>query len=233
MFFATVMTQLLARTTTLLDSRHSLKMNKEVYIRAIFPIGFFFSLSLIFGNKAYLYLSVAFIQMLKVAAPSSNLKTPHLTSIQATNPVVVLLITWSLKIKPFDAKTLMNVSFIVLGVIIASYGEIKFVLAGFLCQVAATGFEATRLVLIEKLLSSFKMDPIVSMYYYAPICTLMNLAASLYFEVPDMTMSSIWKVGVGNLIANAMVAFLLNVSLVLLVPTFPLPKIIIIGYTYG
>lgn len=60
------MTQLLAHTTTLLDSRHSLKMNKEVYIRAIFPIGFFFSLSLIFGNKAYLYLSVAFIQMLKV-----------------------------------------------------------------------------------------------------------------------------------------------------------------------
>lgn len=67
MFFATVMTQLLAHTTTLLDSRHSLKMNKEVYIRAIFPIGFFFSLSLIFGNKAYLYLSVAFIQMLKVS----------------------------------------------------------------------------------------------------------------------------------------------------------------------
>ncbi|TID27030.1 hypothetical protein E6O75_ATG01523 [Venturia nashicola] len=200
MFFATVMTQLLAHTTTLLDSRHSLKMNKEVYIRAIFPIGFFFSLSLIFGNKAYLYLSVAFIQMLK-----------------ATNPVVVLVITWSLKIKPFDAKTLFNVSFIVLGVIIASFGEIKFVLAGFLCQVAATGFEATRLVLIEKLLSSFKMDPIVSMYYYAPICTLMNLAASMWFEVPDMSMNDIWKVGVPNLVANAMVAFLLNVSLVLLI----------------
>jgi hypothetical protein len=50
----------------MLDSRHKLNMNKDVYMKAIFPIGFFFSLSLIFGNKAYLYLSVAFIQMLKV-----------------------------------------------------------------------------------------------------------------------------------------------------------------------
>jgi hypothetical protein len=66
MVFATLATQLLARTTTMLDSRHKLNMNKDIYMKAIFPIGFFFSLSLIFGNKAYLYLSVAFIQMLKV-----------------------------------------------------------------------------------------------------------------------------------------------------------------------
>lgn len=39
--------------------------------RAIVPIGIFFSLSLIFGNLVYLYLSVSFIQMLKVCYPSS------------------------------------------------------------------------------------------------------------------------------------------------------------------
>jgi hypothetical protein len=54
----------------MLDSRHKLNMNRDVYMKAIFPIGFFFSLSLIFGNKAYLYLSVAFIQMLKVRRSS-------------------------------------------------------------------------------------------------------------------------------------------------------------------
>jgi hypothetical protein len=64
--FATFMTQILARTTTLLDSRKTVKMTGRVYVRAVLPIGFFFSLSLICGNKAYLYLSVAFIQMLKV-----------------------------------------------------------------------------------------------------------------------------------------------------------------------
>lgn len=66
MVFATFMTQVLARTTTLLDGRKTVKMTGRVYLRAILPIGFFFSLSLICGNKAYLYLSVAFIQMLKV-----------------------------------------------------------------------------------------------------------------------------------------------------------------------
>ena len=60
------MTQLLARYTTLLDGRKTVKMTGRVYLRAIVPIGFFFSLSLICGNLTYLYLSVAFIQMLKV-----------------------------------------------------------------------------------------------------------------------------------------------------------------------
>lgn len=64
--FATIMTQILAHYTTLLDGRKTVKMTSEVYLRAIVPIGFFFSLSLICGNLTYLYLSVAFIQMLKV-----------------------------------------------------------------------------------------------------------------------------------------------------------------------
>lgn len=68
MGFATFMTQVLARTTTLLDGRKTVKMTGRVYIRAILPIGFFFSLSLICGNQVYLYLSVSFIQMLKVSA---------------------------------------------------------------------------------------------------------------------------------------------------------------------
>jgi len=64
--FATVMTQLMARFSTLLDSRKKVPMTGRVYLRAIVPIGAFFSLSLIFSNAAYLFLSVAFIQMLKV-----------------------------------------------------------------------------------------------------------------------------------------------------------------------
>lgn len=60
------MTQVMARTTNLLDGRKTVKMTGKVYLRAIVPIGAFFSLSLICGNLTYLYLSVAFIQMLKV-----------------------------------------------------------------------------------------------------------------------------------------------------------------------
>ena len=65
--FATLMTQIMARTTTMLDGRKTVKMTGRIYLRAIVPIGAAFSLSLICGNSAYLSLSVAFIQMLKVS----------------------------------------------------------------------------------------------------------------------------------------------------------------------
>ncbi len=64
--FATVMTQLMARFTTILDERKKVKMTGRVYLRAIVPIGAAFSMSLICGNLTYLYLSVSFIQMIKV-----------------------------------------------------------------------------------------------------------------------------------------------------------------------
>jgi hypothetical protein len=60
------MTQGLARFTSVLDSRKKVPMTGKVYLRAIVPIGVMFSLSLICGNVTYLYLSVSFIQMLKV-----------------------------------------------------------------------------------------------------------------------------------------------------------------------
>jgi len=200
--FATLMTQILARTTTMLDGRKKVKMTGRVYLRAIVPIGTFFSLSLICGNKTYLYLSVAFIQMLK-----------------ATTPVAVLFATWSMGISPPDLKLLFKVSFIVIGVVIATFGEIRFVMTGFLYQLGGIAFEAIRLVMVQRLLSSaeHKMDPLVSLYYFAPVCALMNGVTSLFLEVPSLTMQQIYDVGLIKLLANAMVAFLLNVSVVFLI----------------
>lgn len=46
-------------------------MTRDMFIRSILPIGLLFSGSLILSNTAYLYLSVSYIQMLKVSpAPS-------------------------------------------------------------------------------------------------------------------------------------------------------------------
>lgn len=65
--FATIGTRVLARTTHLLDSVHTTTLSKDTYIRSILPIAVLFCGSLILSNKAYLYLSVSFIQMLKVS----------------------------------------------------------------------------------------------------------------------------------------------------------------------
>ncbi|KAI9728588.1 MAG: hypothetical protein M1834_007616 [Cirrosporium novae-zelandiae] len=200
--FASFLTQVLARTTTLLDGRKTVKMTPRVYIRAIVPIGFLFSLSLMCGNKAYLYLSVAFIQMLK-----------------ATVIVAVLFATWGFGVAEPNLKTLGNVSIIVVGIIIASYGEVQFNLIGFMYQAGGIVFEAIRLVMVQRLLSSaeYKMDPLVSLYYFAPVCALMNGLTALATEVPTMTMDDIYHVGFPILLANAMIAFMLNVSAVFLI----------------
>ena len=64
LIFATVVTQILARTT---DMMKDVSMSKDEFIKGVLPIGVFFSLSLVFSNYTYLYLSVSFIQMLKVS----------------------------------------------------------------------------------------------------------------------------------------------------------------------
>jgi len=80
-------------------------------------------------------------------------------------------------------------------------------------------FEALRLVMVQRLLSSadFKMDPLVSLYYFAPACATINGTFTLVMELPRMTMQDIYGVGILTLFANAFVAFLLNVSVVFLV----------------
>lgn len=202
LLFATIITQIMARWTTLLDSRRSVKMTPDVYMRAVVPIGVFFSLSLICGNIAYLYLSVAFIQMLK-----------------ATMPMAVLLAGWSLGVTQFNSRQFLNVSVIVGGVIIASIGEINFVLIGFVIQIAGLMFEALRLTMVQRLLSSadFKMDPLVSLYYFAPVCAAFNGVIALLWEVPKISMGEIYHVGLFTFFLNGLCAFMLNVSLVLLV----------------
>lgn len=120
-------------------------------------------------------------------------------------------------------KTLGNVAIIVLGVVIASFGEIKFEFWGFVFQIGGIVTEALRLVLVQRLLSSadFKMDPLVSLYYYAPACAATNVVFTLFVEGPRITMNDIYSIGPVVLLANAMVAFLLNVSSVLLVRSSP------------
>lgn len=67
MTFATLVTQILARTTGLLDGRHNVKISWKTYVLAVVPIGIAYSGSMVCSNIAYLYLNIPLIQMLKVS----------------------------------------------------------------------------------------------------------------------------------------------------------------------
>ena len=133
-------TRILQRTTHLLDGVKDVPMTKDMFLRSILPIGILFSASLITSNSAYLYLSVAYIQMLKVMplfnAAISRLKAD---TMQAFVPVAILLISWTFRIKEPNMRLGVIVFMISSGVALASHGELHFNLIGFLMQAAAVG----------------------------------------------------------------------------------------------
>lgn len=173
-----------------------------MYIRTILPIGILYSSSLVFSNVVYLYLSVAFIQMLK-----------------STGPVCVLIASWIWGVAQPNSTTLLNIMLIVFGVGLASLGEIEFSWLGFIFQMCGTISEAVRLVMIQVMLSSegLRMDPLVGLYYYAPVCTVMNFVVVIFSEGPKFQWEDVTKAGYGMLFLNAFVAFILNVVSVFLV----------------
>jgi hypothetical protein len=197
--FAAIGTRVLQRTTRLLDGVKDVHLSRETFIRSILPIGLLFSGSLILSNTAYLYLSVSYIQMLK-----------------AFTPVAILIISWTFKIQEPNQRLGVIVLTISTGVALASHGELKFNLIGFLTQAAAVAFEAARLVMIQILLHGLKMDPLVSLHYYAPVCALINLAVLPFTEGLE-PFYELARIGPMILISNAAVAFLLNVAAVFLV----------------
>ncbi|KAL1744887.1 triose-phosphate transporter family-domain-containing protein [Schizophyllum fasciatum] len=199
LFFAAISTRVLARTTNLMSSLKDVHISQQTFFRSILPIGVLFSGSLILSNTAYLYLSVSYIQMLK-----------------AFNPVAILLISWAFRISDPNKRLALIVLMISAGVALASGGELRFNLFGFIVQALAVVFESSRLVMIQILLQGLKMDPLVSLHYYAPVCAALNLLA-LPFTEGMAPFLALQEVGLPILLSNAAIAFALNVAAVFLV----------------
>ncbi|GAA5984426.1 hypothetical protein JCM5350_003357 [Sporobolomyces pararoseus] len=204
LLFQTIATRLLRRYTNLVDKAKELEatgaMTREVWLRKIVPIGLLFSASLVLSNFVYLRLSVSFIQMIK-----------------AFTPVSVLLVSAAFKLKELNAKILCIVGIISVGVVIASYGEIDFELIGFLVQALAIAIESCRLVLVQILLQGMGLDPLSSLYYFAPVCLAINSVILLPVEGFQVFADAVNLVGIPTLLFNACATFALNLSSVFLI----------------
>ncbi|CAN8229693.1 unnamed protein product [Cochlearia groenlandica] len=177
-------------------------MSRETYLRSVVPIGALYSLSLWLSNSAYIYLSVSFIQMLK-----------------ALMPVAVYSIGVLLKKESFKSETMTNMLSISFGVAIAAYGEAKFDTWGVILQLGAVAFEATRLVLIQILLTSkgINLNPITSLYYVAPCCLVFLFFPWIFVELPILKEKSSFHFDFAIFGTNSLCAFALNLAVFLLV----------------
>ncbi|KAL2507171.1 putative sugar phosphate/phosphate translocator [Forsythia ovata] len=173
------------------------KMTFEIYATCVIPISAFFASSLWFGNTAYLFISVAFIQMLKALMPV------------ATFLMAVICGTDKLRCDVF-----LNMVLVSVGVVVSSYGEIHFNIVGTVYQVTGIFAEALRLVLTQVLLQKkgLTLNPITSLYYIAP-CSFVFLFVPWYLlEKPEMEVSQI-QFNYWIFFSNALCALALNFSI--------------------
>mmetsp|Transcript_4858 Transcript_4858/g.16941 ORF Transcript_4858/g.16941 Transcript_4858/m.16941 type:complete len:332 (+) Transcript_4858:238-1233(+) len=179
-------------------------MTTDLYVRKIVPIGVLYAASLWLSNSAYLHLSVAFVQMLK-----------------ALMPVAVYSTGVCFGIDKFDTKMFLNMAVITLGVVVASYGEINFVVIGVAVQLGAIVVESLRLVLVELLLNRAGLaikHPFLTMYYVSPACLVCLLVPFFGVEYHDLAApDATWHWDTRVFVGNACTALGLNVAVYLLI----------------
>lgn len=134
-------------------------------------------------------------------------------------PVAVYSIGVSFKKESYKSQTMANMISISVGVAIAAYGEAKFDTFGVFLQLGAVAFEATRLVLIQILLTSkgITLNPITSLYYVAPCCLAFLFVPWVFVEMPVLRESSSFHFDFLIFGTNSLCAFALNLAVFLLV----------------
>lgn len=181
------------------------RLSWQTWAAVCLPIGALSAASLFFGNMAFMYLTVAFMQMLK-----------------ANMPVIIFVVGCLFATERFTLASFGIMVLIAFGVALASYGELNFSLLGMSCMLGAMSSEAVRLTLVQTMLQrqDLKLTPLSSLYYVMPISTLCLLPIALISEGQGLH-QCIWLkyANAPALIANAAGAASLNLAIYVVVGT--------------
>lgn len=181
------------------------KLTRGQWASGILPVGLCFAGSLVLSNAAYLYISVAFIQMIK-----------------ASTPVIVLLFSFGFGLEQPNMKLGIYIVMITAGVTTSCLAQLEGNAIGVVLQLVALVCEAMRLCLVNLLLTSrgINLSSIASLYYVAPTCLLCIAPVWAYRESADvlaMQGAAFAHAGYLTLLANSSVAFLLNIATMALI----------------
>jgi len=163
-----------------------------------FPVAAAQCVGLIAGNTAVMYLSVSFAQMIK-----------------AWTPAMVYAVGCVVGTQKFSFAVSKTILTITVGLMITGVGELKFNWYGFLMQVTALVSEGFRINLLEILLKSagYKLNPLSSILVFAPIASIILLFIGVITDLDGISLEVIHGIGEFVLLANSVVAFLLNIAI--------------------
>lgn len=169
----------------------------RVWWSNIFLVGVATTAALCTGNASYLYLTVAFVEILKGFTP------------------VVTMMVQSLFGEPLPNRRIAAcVLMISLGTAISSFGEMNLNFRGLLFMLVSVYCEATRLMLTQRLLGRMNFHVLEGLYYISPASSLCALTVALIVEMPRFdhkaflaALPHTWHL----FLANAVLGFLVNV----------------------
>jgi len=185
---------------------------KETTLKYIAPMALAFAISLVASNQAYQYCSVAFLQFCKEG-----------------NVALVFILGCALGMQVFSWKKLAVLSVVMSGCSLCIDGEINFVLIGFLLQISSQVMECCKNLIGEMVMSGagMKLDPLTFVFWQAPCCLLPLLAATCFTTQPQVLVD--FKANLLLLLANATLAFMLNVMIALTLKKLSALAFVIIG----
>ena len=134
--------------------------------RTLLAVGCASALSLCLGQYPYLYLTVAFIQMLK-----------------AFSPAYIVIALWAFGVEYPSRRIIGTVIGLSVCAAVASAGEAHFHAVGVGFMVAAAMADAIRLVLTQMLMQNIRLSPMVSLLYVSPACLVWTTPAILALEM--------------------------------------------------
>uniref|UniRef100_A0A7S4S7B9 Sugar phosphate transporter domain-containing protein n=1 Tax=Alexandrium monilatum TaxID=311494 RepID=A0A7S4S7B9_9DINO len=156
------------------------------------PIGLCFAVMLFGSNQAYMFCSVTFLQFMKEA-----------------NVMLVFLFSCIVGLQGFSRLRCLVIFWVIVGASISVSGEVHFKWLGFIYQGVSQLAEVSRMIMGEIVLSGRKLDPLTYNMFLAPICLLVLIVANAVHWSPG-TLNDFyewWPL----IIANACVAFCLNI----------------------
>mmetsp|Transcript_8447 Transcript_8447/g.18416 ORF Transcript_8447/g.18416 Transcript_8447/m.18416 type:complete len:367 (-) Transcript_8447:60-1160(-) len=211
MFFCSALTSALyflkpSFFPSLTDSGRTLQVDRSLILRGALPIALFFSGTLVLSNLAYLHSSVAFLQMLKEA-----------------NLVLVYVLSLVAALETFSMHRACVIVLVLFATTLTVHGELNFSLTGFVIQGSSQILESAKIVLQGLLLCSAgrKIDVLTYVLLVTPLCfailSVVLVVASVllpgqHFNLPGWHHFQHWW---PYLILNALLAFLLNVTIAL------------------
>eukprot|EP00933_Yihiella_yeosuensis_P070810 TRINITY_DN78970_c0_g1_i1.p1 TRINITY_DN78970_c0_g1~~TRINITY_DN78970_c0_g1_i1.p1 ORF type:complete len:361 (+),score=32.16 TRINITY_DN78970_c0_g1_i1:105-1187(+) len=189
------------------------KEKKWLVAKYIAPLGMLFAVSLFCSNQAYVFCSVSFLQFCKEG-----------------NVALVFAMSCALGLQRFSWNKVCVLAVVICGCSLCATGELHFVMLGFILQILSQFAECSKNIIGEMVMgkeSGLKLDVLTFVLFQAPFSLLPLLVACFCLHTPEVGYDFIksWPL----LLANACIAFLLNLVIALCLKELSTVAYVVIG----